>query len=94
MTDRDLYSIEEARERLGGIARNTIYDLIRSGELSTVLIKRRRFVSASAIAAYISAAQSEQPPMARRGTDARVVQMRLGLQPVASRRSRTGRGVP
>jgi predicted DNA-binding transcriptional regulator AlpA len=31
--DRKLYSIKEARELLGGISRNGIYALLRTGEL-------------------------------------------------------------
>jgi excisionase family DNA binding protein len=88
--ERDLYSIEEARERLGGIARNTIYELLRSGELGSVLIKRRRFISAAAIAAYIAVTESTDPPNARKPALDQVVQMRLGLRPAAAR-PRTGR---
>src|SRR3954471_3671098 len=52
--DRELYSIEQARVLLGGIARNTLYDLLRSGALASVPIGRRRFISARAIAAFIA----------------------------------------
>jgi hypothetical protein len=52
--DRELYSIEQARALLGGIARNTLYDLLRSGALASVPIGRRRFISARAIAAFIA----------------------------------------
>jgi excisionase family DNA binding protein len=86
--ERDLYSIEEARERLGGIARNTIYELIRSGELGSVLIKRRRFISAGAIAAYIAVTESTEPPSPQKLGLGQVVQMRLGLRPSVAR-SRT-----
>ena len=44
--ERELYSIEQARALLGGIARNTLYDLLRSGALASVPIGRRRFISA------------------------------------------------
>ena len=40
--ERELYSIEQARVLLGGIARNTLYDLLRSGALASVPIGRRR----------------------------------------------------
>lgn len=49
MKDRDLYSIDEARERLGGISRNSIYQLLRKGQLASVIIGTRRLVSAAAI---------------------------------------------
>jgi excisionase family DNA binding protein len=42
MQDRSLYSIQEARKLLGGISRNTIYQLLRSGELASVVIGCRR----------------------------------------------------
>lgn len=37
----------DAAERLGGISRTTMYNLIRSGELPSVTIRRRRFIRAS-----------------------------------------------
>jgi hypothetical protein len=51
--DRALYSIEETRARLGGISRNSLYAMLRAGELPSVVIGCRRFVSAEAIAALI-----------------------------------------
>lgn len=54
MKDRDLYSIEEARERLGGISRNTIYEMLRKGQLASVILGCRRFIAADAIAKLIS----------------------------------------
>ena len=38
MQDRALYSIQESRKLLGGISRNTIYHLLRTGQLASVLI--------------------------------------------------------
>jgi len=51
--DRALYSIEETRARLGGISRNSLYAMLRAGDLPSVVIGCRRFVSAEAIAALI-----------------------------------------
>lgn len=45
MKDRAQYPIEEARQPLGGISRNTIYTLFRTGKLASVVIGCRRFVS-------------------------------------------------
>ena len=42
MYSKDLYSIEEARELVGGISRNSIYHLLRDGKLANVPIGRRR----------------------------------------------------
>jgi len=36
MQDRALYSIQEPKELLGGISRNTIYHLLRTGQLASV----------------------------------------------------------
>jgi len=65
--DRELYSIEQARVVLGGIARNTLYDLLRSGALASVPIGRRRFISARAIAAFIAEGVGSAISVARAG---------------------------
>jgi hypothetical protein len=52
--NRALYSIEETRARLGGISRSSLYAMLRTGDLPSVVIGCRRFVSAEAIAALIS----------------------------------------
>ena len=44
MTDRALYSVTEARELLGRISRNSIYALLRNGELASVVLGCRRFI--------------------------------------------------
>src|SRR5579863_6142558 len=36
--DRALYSIEETRARLGGISRNSLYAMLRAGDLPSVII--------------------------------------------------------
>jgi len=53
MADRALYSIKEAREQLGGISRNSVYRLLNNGELASVIIGCRRFITADAIAQLI-----------------------------------------
>lgn len=60
--DRALYSIEETRARLGGISRSSLYAMLRAGELPSVVIGCRRFVSAEAIAALISNATTSVSP--------------------------------
>jgi hypothetical protein len=62
MQDRALYSIHEARKLLGGISRNGIYGLLRTGELASVVIGCRRFISDAAIAALISKATTTVSP--------------------------------
>jgi len=62
MQSRALYSIQESRELLGGISRNTIYDLMRTGQLASVLIGCRRFISADAIADLISRSTTTDSP--------------------------------
>jgi hypothetical protein len=62
MKNRSLYSIAEAREMLGGISRNTIYALLHTGDLPSVVIGCRRFVSESAIADLIAKSTTTQSP--------------------------------
>jgi len=62
MQDRGLYSIKEARELLDGISRNGIYALLRTGELASVVIGCRRFISDAAIAALISQSTTTVSP--------------------------------
>jgi hypothetical protein len=59
----ELYSIEQARALLGGIARNTLYDLLRSGALASVPIGRRRFIASEAIAAFVAATSTTSAPL-------------------------------
>ena len=49
-----LYSIPEACEALGGIGRSKVYDLIASGELSSLRVGRRRLVTAGAVREFIA----------------------------------------
>jgi hypothetical protein len=60
--DRALYSIEETRARLGGISRNSLYSMLRSGALPSVVIGCRRFVSAESIAELIRNATTSVSP--------------------------------
>lgn len=62
MKDRDLYSIDEARQRLGGMSRNLIYQIMRTGQLASVVIGGRRFVSAVAIAQLIAKSTTTVSP--------------------------------
>jgi len=62
MHQPELYSIQEARKLLGGISRNMIYQLLRSGELASVIIGCRRFISAAAIAELITRSTTSVSP--------------------------------
>jgi hypothetical protein len=57
-----LFSIDEARIGLGGISRNSIYSLMRSGVLASVTIGCRRFVAGSAIDALIRDSSTTASP--------------------------------
>lgn len=52
MTDQ-LNNIEQTGEKLGRLGRTRVFDLIRSGQLASVKIGRRRMVPDSAIQQYI-----------------------------------------
>ncbi len=54
MQERALYSIQEARKLLGCISRNTIYGLLRTGQLASVVIGCRRLISPAAIAELVA----------------------------------------
>jgi Helix-turn-helix domain len=62
MQDHAVYSIQEARGLLGGISRNTIYRLLRTGELASVVIGCRRFISPAAIAELIARSTTTTSP--------------------------------
>ena len=62
MQDRTLYSIHESRRLLGGISRNMIYQLLRTGRLASVVIGSRRFISAEAIGDLIERATTTESP--------------------------------
>ena len=64
METRDLYSIEEARKRLGGISRNSIYLMLRAGQLPSVVLGCRRFIAAKAIADLIASSSTLASPSA------------------------------
>jgi hypothetical protein len=44
-SERDLYPLQEARERLGGISRALLYSLVRDGEVKLTKLGRRSFIS-------------------------------------------------
>jgi Helix-turn-helix domain len=89
MKDRELYSIEDARFLLGGIARKTIYDLLNDGELASVVIGRRRFIPAAAITSFIATTVTHTAPALKRATGRhRSVQMSLALDPPPARARR------
>ena len=62
MNGRELYSIKEARELLGGISRNSIYELLRSGRLPSVVLGCRRFIAAAAIEELIAKSTTTVSP--------------------------------
>lgn len=50
-----LNDIKGTQERLGGIGRTTLFELIRTGKLRSVKVGKRRMVPDSEIDAYIAA---------------------------------------
>lgn len=88
MKTRELYSIEEARSLLGGISRMTIYELLNSGELASLIIGRRRFIPAGAITAFIATTTTHTAPSQRPTIRHRAVPMPLRLEPPPPSRGR------
>ncbi len=68
---RLLYDVREA-SRLLSCGRTTVYELIKSGELGSVLVGRRRLVPATAIADF-TARLIEQAALPTRGRRLEVV---------------------
>lgn len=91
MQERALYSIQEARKLLGGISRNTIYRLLRTGELPSVVIGCRRFISPAAIAELIARSTTTISPSLASTRSRLAAQAVLPLPLPTSRRSRSVR---
>jgi excisionase family DNA binding protein len=87
MHQPELHSIQEARKLLGGISRNTIYQLLRSGELASVVIGCRRFISTAAITELITRSTTTVSP-ARDSTRSRGKRQKRPAPSLASGRSR------
>src|SRR5262249_11221610 len=87
MSNKDLYTVREAMERLGGISRNTIYNLLRDGRLASASIGKRRFIPAHAIDEFIHMATTTESPSLC-GRSKRATQIPLRLAPAAPIRSR------
>lgn len=51
--DSILFSIQQTRERLGGISRSTLYNLLSRGELRLVKIGRRSFITAESLQDFV-----------------------------------------
>ena len=79
MADRALYSIKEAREQLGGISRNSVYRLLNNGELASVIIGCRRFITADAIAQLIKKSATTERPADKTARDTKSKQPALPL---------------
>jgi excisionase family DNA binding protein len=90
MQDRALYSIQEARKLLGGISRNTIYHLLRTGQLASVPIGSRRFISANAITDLIDRSTTTVSP-SRPATRRKLTETALPLPLPSSVRGRVTR---
>lgn len=93
MNDRVLYSITDARELLGKMSRNMIYGLLR-GELPSVVIGTRRYISAEAISELVKKSTTTRSP-AVQALRSRPIQPSLGLlppPPSARSRRRTSQG--
>ena len=91
MQDRALDSIQDARTLLGGISRNTIYRLLRSGELASVVIGCRRFISPAAIAELVVRSTTTISPSLASTRSRQSAQAAPPLPLPSSRRSRTVR---
>ena len=53
------YTVDEAREQLGGMSRAVFYEEIKKDRLKTYTVGRRRYVSDDSLSAYVQARESE-----------------------------------
>jgi excisionase family DNA binding protein len=86
--NKDLYTVQEAMELLGGISRNTIYNLMRDGRLASVPIGRRRFIPAHAIDDFIKISTTTESPSVSARRSRRSAQIQLNLIPARPPRTR------
>ena len=92
MNARVLYTIKEARHLLGGISRNSIYALLRSGDLPSVVIGCRRFIAHTAIAELVTRSTTTKSPSVDSARLRKPEQSDLPLPlPRMARASRNGR---
>jgi hypothetical protein len=56
-----LLAIPDACRMLGYLGRTKVYDLVGEGELTTVNIGRRGFITAASIEAYVNRLQEAAP---------------------------------
>ncbi|TLY99031.1 MAG: helix-turn-helix domain-containing protein [Gammaproteobacteria bacterium] len=83
--------MQEARKLLGGISRNTIYHLLRTRQLASVVIGCRRFISRAAITELIARSTTTVSPSRASTRSRQAGQAALPLPLPSSRRSRTAR---
>lgn len=51
---REMYPVEETRDRIGGISHSTFYELVKAGRIKTVKLGRRTFVMADEIERFLA----------------------------------------
>jgi excisionase family DNA binding protein len=51
--ERLAYTVDQAREQLGGVSRSLIYGWIKSGQLGSVKVGGRRLVSAQHLQTFL-----------------------------------------
>lgn len=56
--NRLLLPYDEARDKLGGISRTTLWELVNRRELTKVNVGRRGFITAKSVAAYVDRIES------------------------------------
>ena len=57
---REAYSLSEGMERLGGISRTLMYHLIKTGQITTIKVGRRRLIPRSSLQEYIATRLREE----------------------------------
>jgi hypothetical protein len=95
MKNRPLHPIPEAQELMGDMCRNKIYHLMNTGELASVVIGCRRYISDEAIAAFIAKSTTTQSPAkdpARSRKTGKTATLPLSSPPASRSRSPDNKG--
>lgn len=94
MNSRVLYTIKEARHLLGGMSRNSIYLLLRNGQLPSVVIGCRRFIAHTAIVELVEKSTTSESPALDPARLRKPDQNHLPLPLLATNRKRRKDGDP
>lgn len=63
MPEKLLYQVKEAAERIN-LGRSTVYTLIRTGQIESVKVGRKRLIASAALDEFVARVRAAQSPAA------------------------------